>query len=264
MRVFVVLVVAGFRRFTAYRLAALAGVVANVTFGYIRGAVLLAIAGAASVAASGYSADSLMTYNWLTQASIGALAIWGTNEITERVRTGDIAVDLARPLDLMTTYLAQDLGRAGAAAVLRGLPTLAVGALTVGLALPAAPSSWILGVAAAVTGVVVSFLSRFLLQLTSFWIVETRGLQTLYMVASGFFSGLVFPLALMPSWLQTLAALTPFPAMLQLPVDVLSGRVTGVDAWNHLGVQMLWLAGLTVAGRLMLAAGTRRLVVQGG
>lgn len=264
VRACLALAVAGFRRTTSYRLAALAGIVANLTFGYLRGAVLLAIAGASAVASSGYAASSLMTYNWLTQAAIGPLALWGTAELSERVRTGDVAVDLARPLGLLPTYLAQDLGRAGAAALLRGLPTLLVGGLTVGIVLPLTPGPWVLGAVSIVLGLVLSFLARFLLQLTSFWIVETRGLQTLYMVASGFFTGLVFPLALMPSWLQTMARSTPFPAMLQDPVDVLSARATGVAAWELVGTQVLWVLALTVLARVVLAAGTRRLVVQGG
>ncbi|GAB48561.1 hypothetical protein MOPEL_074_00480 [Mobilicoccus pelagius NBRC 104925] len=264
VRAFLALVAAGFRRTTTYRLAALAGVVANVTFGYIRGAVLLAVAGAATVASSGYSADGLMTYNWLTQAALGPLAIWGTTEITERVRNGDIAVDLARPVGLMGTYLAQDLGRAGASLLLRSVPTVLVGALTVGMTMPGTPGPWLLGGVAVLLGLLLSFLSRFLLQLASFWIVETRGLQTLYMVVSGFFAGLVFPLALMPAPLRVAAAATPFPSMLQHPVDVLSGRITGGAAWELVGVQVLWLVVLAVAGHLVLRAGTRRLVVQGG
>ena len=261
---FLSLVVAGFRRTTAYPLAAVAGIVANVTFGYIRGSVLLAVAGAAAVAGSGYSAGSLMTYNWLTQAAIGPLALWGTSEITERVRTGDIAVDLARPLGLLPTYLAQDLGRAGAAMLLRGAPTVLVGALTVGMTMPTTPGPWLLGAVSVSLGLMLSFLARFLVQLASFWIVETRGLQTLYMVASGFFAGLVFPLALMPEWLQFAARATPFPAMLQYPVDVLSGRLTGAAAWDLLAMQVCWLVALGVLARVGLAAGTRRLVVQGG
>lgn len=264
VRAFAVLVAAGFRRFTAYRLAAVAGIVANVTFGYIRGAVLVAIAGVGAVAAAGYSPGGLQTYNWLTQSAIGALAIWGTSEVSDRVRSGDIAVDLARPLDLMTTFLAQDLGRAGASALLRGLPTLAVGALTVGLTLPTTALPWMAGLFGILLALVISFLARFALQLISFWVVEIRGIQTLYMVISGFFAGLVFPLALMPDWLHTAALLTPFPSMLQFPVDILSGRATGADIWWLLAQQLGWLVALVVLGRIALAAGTRRLVVQGG
>ena len=102
------------------------------------------------------------------------------------------------------------------------------------------------------------------MQLSSFWVIEIRGIQTFYMVVSGFFAGLVFPLALMPDWLRAMAMLTPFPSMLQHPIDILSGRVTGPDIWWLVAQQVGWLVALVLLGRVLLAAGTRRLVVQGG
>ena len=72
------------------------------------------------------------------------------------------------------------------------------------------------------------------------------------------------PLAIMPDGLRALAYATPFPALIQIPADVLGGRALGADALALLGVQLLWLVVLAVAGRFALAAGSRRLVVAGG
>ena len=38
-----------------------------------------------------------------------------------------------------------------------------------------------------------------------FWLVETRGLQILYMVVSGFLAGLFVPIWIFPQWLETVA-----------------------------------------------------------
>ncbi len=54
-----------------------------------------------------------------------------------------------------------------------------------------------------------------------------RGLLTLYMVGSNVLTGLVVPVHWFPGWMAALATATPFPSMLQAPVDVISGRVTG-------------------------------------
>ena len=51
------------------------------------------------------------------------------------MRTGEIAVDLARPLDLQLSWWVRDLGRAAFALPTRGLAPLLVGALTIGVAL---------------------------------------------------------------------------------------------------------------------------------
>lgn len=258
------LVRAGFRQRTTYRLAMLAGVLANSVFGAIRGAILAATITASGGTLAGYTGSSLSTYNWLTQGLLGPLSLWGSTEVSERVRTGDIAIDLARPLDLQLGHLAQDLGRALASVLPRTIPTVLIGALTFGIALPATPLPWLLGLLSISFALVLSYLARFVLQVTSFWLVDARGLQTLYMVASGFFAGLVVPIHIMPSWLQTLAYATPFPAMMQFPVDILSGYVAGPDAGGRLLAQVGWLAVLFVLGRVMLRAGQRRLVVQGG
>ena len=58
--------------------------------------------------------------------------------------------------------------------------------------------------------------------------------------------------------------MTPFPSMLQTPIDVLMGHAAGWDAVRLLAVQAAWAAGLLVAGRLIFTLGTRKLVIQGG
>jgi ABC-2 type transport system permease protein len=262
--VFLRLVVAGFRRQSQYRLAMLAGLATNVVFGFIRAAILLAAVASAGGAIGGYRAGSMSTYVWLSQGLIGAVALFGWTEISQRVRTGDIAVDLARPVDLQTAYLAADLGRAAHTFLPRGLPSVLVGAATVGLVLPARPASYLLGLVSVLLGVAISFYCRFAVNLVSFWLVEIRGVISLYIVTASFLSGLYVPVHLFPHWLAVLAAATPFPSVLQTPIDVLSGYLTGTDALQAVGIQLGWLVACGALGRLLMAAGHRRLVVQGG
>ena len=273
------LFLAGFRRRTTYRLAFLAGVVTNSSFGLIRCAVLVAMAGAAAggstaagaggpdgvgVLLGGYDTAGLLAYAWITQALLGPVNIWSGTDLRDRVRSGDIAVDLARPIDVQGALLAHDAGYSLAAVIPRSIPTLLIGVLAVGVRLPTAPSVWLAGLVSIILAVVVSYLARFLLQSAAFWITETRGLLNLYAGAAGIFSGLIMPLAIMPDGLRALAYATPFPALIQIPADVLGGRALGADALGLLGVQLLWLVVLAVAGRFALAAGSRRLVVAGG
>jgi ABC-2 type transport system permease protein len=52
--------------------------------------------------------------------------------------------------------------------------------------------------------------------------------------------------------------------MLMYPVDVLSGRVQGLEALGLVALQLLWLAVTALVGHLLTRAGRRRLEVQGG
>ena len=84
------------------------------------------------------------------------------------------------------------------------------------------------------------------------------------MVVSTFLAGLYVPVALFPDWLGTLAHATPFPSVLQVPIDIVSGRLAPADAVSALAVQCFWVAGACLMGRLIMAAGRHKLVVQGG
>lgn len=264
LRAFWACLVAGFRRWAAYRVATAAGAFTNTVFGLTKASITVAAIGAAGGTLAGYDARTGATYAWLTQALLGPVYLFQWSELAQRVRTGDIAVDLARPVDLQLSWWAADLGRAAYALLPRGIPPIVVGAATFGLTGPGAVWPYLLGAASLVLAVSISFFCRFALNLCAFWLVEIRGAVTLYMVTCGVLCGLIIPVHWFPRWLEALANATPFPSMLQAPVDILSGRVLGGAAVGTFAVQAGWLVATLVLGRLVLGRATRRLVVQGG
>jgi hypothetical protein len=79
-----------------------------------------------------------------------------------------------------------------------------------------------------------------------------------------FFSGMTLPLAFFPSWLESFARVLPFASIIQVPIDVYLGKHTGANLAAVLAVQAAWAVALLTIGRIALARGTRKLVVQGG
>jgi viologen exporter family transport system permease protein len=254
---------AGFRRYTTYRAAMFGGGFTNAVFGLLRASILVATLHARGGPVGGYDRDTAVTFAWVTQALIAVVEMFVWNEIAQRVRTGDIAVDLSRPIDPQLAWAAADLGRAAAVVLPRAIPVLLVGAVTTGLALPASAAPYLLGAVSLVLATLLSFACRCAVNLVAFWIVEIRGVIGFYVTVSTTLSGLVLPVTWFPHWLQALAGATPFPAMVQIPADVLVGRTTGADAARGLAVQLAWLVAIGALARLVLAGG-RRLVVQGG
>lgn len=262
--VFWVLARAGFRRYSTYRLATFAGLVTNTVFGLIRASILLAALAAAGTTIAGYSDAQASAYVWWSQGLVASVGLFGWSEVSDRVRSGDIAVDFARPLDPQVAYLAGDLGRAALQALARGVPSVAVGALFFGVSAPQGPAVAALAVVSVLLGVVISFGCRYAVNLTSFWLVQNRGVQLVYMVASGFLAGLFVPVHWFPDWLLVVARCTPFPSMFQAPIDLLSGRAGLGEALPILGVQLAWAAGALALGQLLTRRGRRVLEVQGG
>ena len=48
---------------------------------------------------AGYDLGLMSAYIWIGQGLLGAVNLNGTSELAERIRTGDVAVDFARPID---------------------------------------------------------------------------------------------------------------------------------------------------------------------
>lgn len=263
MGVYWQLVKAGFRRQSYYRLAMIAGLFTNTVFGFVRAAVLTAAVDERGEF-GGYDQGTIGAYVWLSQGLLGATAFWIVPDIVERIRRGDVAIDFLRPIDIQWAHLSEYLGRALFTLPARGVPSVLIGVLTFGLAMPTTLGPYVLGTISLLLAIAISFLSMFTVCLAGFWMVETRGLRSLHMICGTFLAGLFAPVHLFPEWLRTLAYCTPFPSMMQWPIDVFSGRTVGWPAAGLVAAQIFWFFALLAAGQLVLRAGRRKLEVQGG
>ena len=257
------LAVRGYRRFAAYPAATWAGIVTNSVFGFIQAYVLLALFETRDDI-GGYDATATMTYVWLTQAMLATVGIFGDADFAQRIQRGDVATDLIRPVHPLRAGLAADFGRALYHALFRGLPPLAVGAIVFDLTAPRNPVVWTVFFVSVMLAIAVSFAFRFLYNLSAFWFLDYRGTLRIAVALAAFFSGFIIPVRFFPDWLQTLAYATPFPSMLQLPVDVFVGVTTGTELVATLAMQLGWLIALVAICYAVFSRGTRKLVVQGG
>lgn len=255
-----------FRRYSTYRAATLAGIFTNSVFGVIYSFAYLAL-WSANPTAGGYDAQDAVTYVWLGQALLMTIALWGggaTDDLAERIRTGDVAIDLYRPVGIVGWYLASDLGRAAYHLLTRGVGPTLIGFLVFHISLPSSPLTALAFAVSLVLAVVVSFAIRFLVASSAFWLLDQSGVKVMSGAFATFFSGMMLPLVLFPGWLGTLARALPWASYVQVPADVWLGKHTGVDLLAALGFQVLWAVVLLVACHGVLRLATRKVVVQGG
>ena len=256
------LAVRGYRRFAAYPAATWAGIFTNTVFGFIQAYVLLALFETRDDI-GGYDATDTLTYVWLTQAMLSTVG--------DLRRCGLCPADPAR-----RCRHRPHPARASARAA---WPP------TTGEPLPRASSAGCRRSSSAhrlrpacadepVSGPCFSSAScwpspsasrfRFLYNLSAFWLLDYRGALRIAVALAAFFSGFIIPVRFFPDWLQTLAYATPFPSMLQLPVDVFVGATTGTELVATLAMQVGWAVVLFAACLAAFSRGTRKLVVQGG
>ncbi|MCF6473882.1 ABC transporter permease [Nonomuraea sp. MG754425] len=251
----------GFRKHATYVWAALAGAFTNSVFGVLRAYTLIAL-WQARPGLAGYDVTDAVTFCFVTQAFIGPMQLFGGGlNIPERIRSGDIALDLVRPASLQLWALAEDTGRAAYLFLVRGIPPMLLGAALFGIHFPADPGRWLAFLAGFAIAVVVSFGWRYLVALSVCWLLDDRGVAVLSLVLTTFFSGMMLPLHLFPGWLGDLVMVLPWAAMVQLPTDLYLGKAPVLDT---LAFQALWAVVLLGLGALATRAIRHKVVIQGG
>lgn len=263
MRVYVEVSRRAFRRFATYRGATAAALFTNTMFGVFLTAVVTAVARERGAPIGGLDESGLVTQIWLGQGMIGVIDVFvRQRELLERIRSGDIVVDLYRPIDLQAWWAAVDVGRAAYEVLVRFVPPVLIGVVVFDARLPAGRDVPAV-VAAIVMALAVSFGLRFLAFTSGFWLLDAMGavrmLMTVWIVAAG----MTIPLPLLPDAIEVPLRALPFASTLQLVSDVWTGTARPSLPLS-LATQAAWAAALIGAGRVVQARATRKVVVQGG
>ncbi|HZU87504.1 MAG TPA: ABC-2 family transporter protein [Anaerolineaceae bacterium] len=265
MALFFKLVWTSLKQQTTYRAAIAAGLATNLFFGFLRAAVLIALFASTQTRQMG-GMDQVDSINFvaISQAVITFLVIFGNNDLMRTVYSGEVGSDLLKPLSLFTYWMARDLGKALVNLVLRGMLFMLLFSIFYEVRLPQGVENWLAFFISLCLAWLVSFAWRFLVNLASFWTPEAIGIGRAAFAFSQLLSGFYMPLNLLPEWFGKLAAYTPFPSILNTPLQIYLGKLGGADLPGAFFAQFLWFLGLCGLCMLALRAGVRRLVVQGG
>lgn len=272
MTPYLALAAARVRLLLQYRIAALASLWTQVFFGLVLVMVYEAFYRSSPPEVQPVAFGQLASYVWLGQALLAMLP-WNVDlELRQLTRSGGVAYELCRPLDLYGAWFARALATRTAPVVLRALPM----AVFAGLVLPAlglaewrlaAPPSLAAGAAfaAALLGaLVLSCAMSTLLNVILLWTLVAQGLVTLWTTLVAFGSGLLVPLPLLPDAAQSTLRALPFAGVFDLPFRLYTGALPPAALAGVLARQLGWTVALILLGRWLMARGLRQIVVQGG
>jgi len=253
-----------FRALLQYGAAAVAGFGTQLFFGVIRMMILQAFF-AGRAAPQPMTLQQTVGYVWLGQSFFHLLP-YSANpdpDVRDLIRTGEVAYELARPLDLHSLWLSRALAARVAPTLLRAVPMLAL-ALLLGWLPPPSAAGLLAATAALMTAVVLTAALATVVTATLMWTTSGEGIARIVPSLVMIGSGLVVPLPLFPDWAQPLLTALPFRGMADDPFRLYLGILAPGAVGPVLLRQLAWVLALVLLGRAMIARGLKRLVVQGG
>lgn len=214
----------------------------------------------------GYSYHDIIAYYLLTMVSRAFSSMPGlATGIGRDIRDGTIKKYLIQPIDMLGFLLLYRIAHKLVYYVVAAVPFAAVFYLCRGYF-----SGWpdAVTISAFVLSLVMSFLLAFFMEATlgmiGFWFLEINSLLFVYMLLNFFFSGHMFPVDMLPGIWGTIVKQIPLQYLAYFPCAVFLGKITGVELWIGLGVQMLWVAFFMMLSRVTFHLGTRHYSGYGG
>jgi ABC-2 type transport system permease protein len=118
-------------------------------------------------------------------------------------------------------------------------------------------------VSLALTALLQFFIS-YTMALLAFWLLEISTFIFIVFAFEYIAGGHLFPLDILPPGMAAVLNFTPFPYQLFFPVSLYLGRITGVEMWQGLGIQLFWVGFFYVVARWTWRRGIRRYTAFGG
>ena len=270
MKPYLAILSARFRTMLQYRAAAVAGLWTQVFFGMVIIMVFEAFYSSTELPQP-MSFLQLVSYVWLGQALL-ALLPWNADmEVRAMVRSGAVAYELCRPVDLYNLWFVRAMAWRTAPTILRAAPMTVIAMAVfpiIGLEewslRPPSPESGLAFAAALACALLLSSALTTLINITLLWTISADGAYILLTTAVTLFSGMIIPLPLFPEWAQPVITALPFAGLVDLPYRLYTGHIAAADAPSVLAHQILWTIALVALGRWLLTRGMRKVVVQGG
>jgi ABC-2 type transport system permease protein len=249
-----------------YRAAAVAAFFTNFFFGFVRVMVYLAFY-AFSTAVQPLTLGQAVNYTWLTQV-VFRLQAWNSDpEIVQMIRSGNVAYELCRPLNLYFIWYSRLISQKLVPFLLTGIPIYFICIFLPGdfrLDLPVSAAAGAAFTGAVLLSVLLACAFSNLMSLSALWTLAGDGMQRIFPAIIMVLSGALVPLAYFPEWSQGILKALPFAGLLDIPFRFYLGTLPAGDFWRFGLLQIGWTAAFILLGTWVLRAAMKRVVVQGG
>ncbi len=212
----------------------------------------------------GLKEQQMVTYSILSVLLSTILSCNVQNIINERVRDGQVAVDLFKPISIFVCYLADDVGRVISSLLNKAFPLLIIGIVFFGVPYPRTTIVFFAFIASCGLSFAISWLLSALVGMMAFWVMELGNMGRVKDAIVGALSGRLVPLWFFPTSFITVSKYLPFQYIYQTPLGMYIGKMSLNEALTAMMIQGIWIIVLLSVCALVWNAAKKRVLTQGG
>ncbi|MFW2331386.1 MAG: ABC transporter permease [Nitrospinota bacterium] len=186
------------------------------------------------------------------------------SSIPANVRSGQIAMDMIKPINFIRMHLAQALGQTMFHWVTRVIPIAIVTFIFFDININISLNLLIIVLISWIFGYLILFYINFMFAMLAFWFVEVFGFQLMKFALMTLFAGGILPIDFFPESMQPFIKFLPFQYIIYAPTSILIGHNREYDIFYLIIGQLIWVILLYAAARFVWFKGQTKLIVQGG
>lgn len=189
----------------------------------------------------GYSQTEMINYIVVVNIIQSLVVATVLHGLAQLVWNGNISYELVKPMNLFGYLGMQDLAdklKNGLFVVLESAIIIAIfqpSIILPALGIFALTSAWILG------GIAINFIIQLLFGAMGFYSPDTWGPRFIFFVLIEATAGRLFPLDILPKWLEQTLYFTPFPYLSYVQTQLFLGRLDSSQVWLFSGILITWI-----------------------
>ncbi len=250
----------------AYKMNTLLTLVNQVFFLYYRIYIWRALyrgMGSAATRMGAISLRDMTTYSVVSAAQSVVIETEVLTRMDEKIRTGEVAMDLTKPLSLKMFLFSETIGNNAYKFIVELTPLVLMSLFLFGIEVPCWESLVIFAVSL-VNGMIIYFLICYSLGLLGFWYLSVWQFKMLLGNLINVFAGSVIPLWFFPDFLAQLSLFLPFRFIYFVPLSIYLEKVDPAGAIWLVLEQIMWIGILLIVEKTLWRKGVKKIVVQGG
>ena len=195
--------------------------------------------------------DAAQMYSYLLIAfTLNHIMGWSSeNALSKEIKNGTVVKRCIRPVSFLSQSVAEMTGTL--------LPQLALNLII-------ASAGFLLFLPCMAGALLLRILLIELCSLLCFYTTGYLGISWTRNAIFEFFSGALIPIVMFPGWLKSMAYMTPFPYLIQIPISILLGQELNVPLFQVYAVQFFWIGIFLALHGLFYKNIRKNLIIAGG